>query len=202
MQRSVLSLLRALWQFRSPALLQDLGERRQWLELRKEWLSLNPQAKLHANVVVNGDICAQLRLGPGSAISHGTVVSVAGAAHGRGQIRVGEKTWIGEYNNLRVCDRSNIEVGDDCLISQFCTLVGSNHRIDLPGAVSLHGNASDKLGVVLGNGVWLGAGSSVLPGVRIGDGAVVAAGSVVTRDVAPNSICAGVPARTVGSRTT
>ena len=48
--------------------------------------------------------------------------------------------------------------------------------------------------------VWIGTRATVLPGVRIGRGAVVAAGAVVTRDVAPLDIVAGVPARPVGRR--
>lgn len=47
------------------------------------------------------------------------------------------------------------------------------------------------------NGVWLASRTTVLPGVSIGEGAVVAAGAVVTRDVAPNTLVAGVPARFV-----
>jgi acetyltransferase-like isoleucine patch superfamily enzyme len=49
--------------------------------------------------------------------------------------------------------------------------------------------------IVVGTGAWLGARVTVLPGVTIGDGAVVAAGAVVTRDVAPHTVVAGVPAR-------
>jgi maltose O-acetyltransferase len=48
--------------------------------------------------------------------------------------------------------------------------------------------------------VWIGVRATVLPGVHIGRGAVVAAGAVVTRDVAPLSIVAGVPARVIGRR--
>jgi acetyltransferase-like isoleucine patch superfamily enzyme len=49
----------------------------------------------------------------------------------------------------------------------------------------------------IGDGVWIGSRATVLPGVSIGDGAVVAAGAVVTRDVVPNTLVAGVPARFV-----
>lgn len=53
--------------------------------------------------------------------------------------------------------------------------------------------------VVIENGVWIGARCTILPGVRIGAGAVVAAGALVNRDVAPNTLVAGVPARLVKS---
>jgi acetyltransferase-like isoleucine patch superfamily enzyme len=50
---------------------------------------------------------------------------------------------------------------------------------------------------VVGRNVWIGAGATVLQGVTIGDDAVVAAGAVVTRDVPPAVLVAGVPARVV-----
>jgi phosphonate metabolism protein (transferase hexapeptide repeat family) len=49
--------------------------------------------------------------------------------------------------------------------------------------------------VEVGHDVWIGHGAIILPGVKIGDGAVVAAGAVVTKDVAPYAVVAGVPAR-------
>lgn len=54
--------------------------------------------------------------------------------------------------------------------------------------------------VALGHDVWVGHGGVVLPGLSVGTGAVVAAGAVVTRDVAPYAIVAGVPARQVKER--
>ncbi|WP_268918850.1 DapH/DapD/GlmU-related protein [Actinomyces trachealis] len=51
--------------------------------------------------------------------------------------------------------------------------------------------------VRIGRGAWLGANVTVLPGVTIADGAVVGAGSVVTKDVAPNTVVVGTPARPV-----
>ena len=49
----------------------------------------------------------------------------------------------------------------------------------------------------IGNRVWIGSHSTILPGVTVGDGAVVAAGAVVTKDVPPNTVVAGVPAKVV-----
>ena len=51
----------------------------------------------------------------------------------------------------------------------------------------------------VGDKVWIGAGSIILPGVTIGDGAMVAAGSVVTKDVPSRAVVGGNPARVIGS---
>jgi maltose O-acetyltransferase len=51
--------------------------------------------------------------------------------------------------------------------------------------------------VRIGDDVWIGGHATILPGVTIGDGAVVAAGAVVTKDVPPYTVVAGVPARVV-----
>lgn len=54
--------------------------------------------------------------------------------------------------------------------------------------------------VTIGNDVWIGHGAIILPGVQVGDGAVVAAGAVLTKDVAPYQIVAGVPAKVIKPR--
>lgn len=60
----------------------------------------------------------------------------------------------------------------------------------------------DNREVIIGNDVWIGANTVILPGVRIGDGAIIAAGAVVTKDVEPYAIMGGVPAKTIKYRFT
>jgi acetyltransferase-like isoleucine patch superfamily enzyme len=60
--------------------------------------------------------------------------------------------------------------------------------------------ADSKGPITIGNDVWSGFGSIVLPGVTVGDGAILAAGAVVTRDVPPFSIVGGVPAKVISYR--
>lgn len=92
----------------------------------------------------------------------------------------------------RFQDTGGIDIGDGSLVGHGCTLTTLNHGMDPARRADMV-----PAPIVLGRKVWLGAAVTVVPGVTIGDGAVVGAGAVVTRDVAANTIVAGVPARFV-----
>ncbi|MGB5061580.1 MAG: acyltransferase [Candidatus Promineifilaceae bacterium] len=85
-----------------------------------------------------------------------------------------------------------IAIGSQVVLGPQVTLITGAHEI---------GDASCRLGllvpqpIVIGDGAWLGARCTILPGVTIGAGAVVAAGAVVTKDVPPNTLVGGVPAK-------
>lgn len=91
-------------------------------------------------------------------------------------------------------DGAPITIGDDVLLAPKVGLYTSNHALD-PGERAA--GACRALPIAIGDAVWIGASTIVLPGVTIGAGAVVGAGSVVTRDIPPRVVAAGNPARPV-----
>ncbi len=191
----MLDILRALKLLRSPLLRRRLGELRAHEEAI-EALRLKFGAFVHSGVVLHGT--ENLRIGRGAHVSKGTVLATGDPLNGFGTLSIGERTYVGEYNNLRASKEGDVLVGDDCLIAQFCTLVGANH--DTRRGVVMAQVPAIGQGVRISNGVWLGAGVAIMPGVIIGDGAVVGANAVVTKDVPAYEIHGGVPARKIGER--
>ncbi|MET0303797.1 MAG: sugar O-acetyltransferase [Microbacteriaceae bacterium] len=109
-------------------------------------------------------------------------------------ITVGAGTFI-NYG-LTALDVAPITIGADCQIGPSVQLLTPTHPVEPEPR-------RDKLEaakpIVIGDNVWLGGGAIVLPGVTIGENSVIGAGAVVTRDIPPNSVAVGNPARVVRS---
>lgn len=103
-------------------------------------------------------------------------------------IRVGRNVFINHA--CEFMDRGGITIGDDVLIGPKVNLVTINHPLD-PATRRSTWCAP----IVIGQGAWIGAGASVMPGVTLGKNAVVAANAVVTRDVPADTVVGGIPAR-------
>lgn len=89
---------------------------------------------------------------------------------------------------------ATILLGNDVFVGMGTYFICVSHRIG-DSAKRAAENTYDSIKV--GNGAWIGANVTILPGVTIGEGSVIAAGSVVTQDVKPNHLYAGVPAKPV-----
>jgi len=107
---------------------------------------------------------------------------------------------VGEHCSIQlntvVTDPSYVRIGNNVRLSG-CTLFGHDGSVNMLNRA--YGCKLDRVGKIdIRDNVYIGHGATVLPGVTIGPNAIVAAGAVVSRDVAENTIAAGVPARAVG----
>jgi maltose O-acetyltransferase len=95
-------------------------------------------------------------------------------------------------HNLVVLDCAPVIVGDDVFFGPNVVLTAATHPVD--AAVRASGLEFARP-IRIGNGVWIGASVTVLPGVEIGDNTTIGAGSVVTRSIPANCVAVGNPCR-------
>jgi len=115
------------------------------------------------------------------------------------RISIGAGTHIGEYSTIWAGNTTGrVTFGEKALLAPRVTITASNYGI-VRGVPPMD-QAKVEQDIVIGSGTWLGVGVVVLAGVTIGDGAIVAAGAVVTKDVPPDAIVGGVPAKVIGWR--
>ena len=109
-----------------------------------------------------------------------------------GDVVIGDHTRIGLHNTVI----GPVKIGNHVNLAQGITITALNHNFkDADKRIDEQGISTAP--VTIGDDIWIGANAVVLPGVTIGDHSVVAAGAVVTKDVPPRSLVAGVPARII-----
>ena len=113
-------------------------------------------------------------------------------------VEIGEHTFIGKGSEI---DAScSVRIGSHSLIAPGCFITDHSHGIDAGLRIDQQPCTSNP--VVIGDDVWIGANSVLLPGLTVENGAVIGATSVVTKNVRALEIAVGVPARCIGSRET
>ena len=113
-----------------------------------------------------------------------------------GSVELGADTYVGKFTIINSWDR--VTIGPNCLISGNVMIVDADH--DTKKGKLMNELDIKKAPIEIGKNVWIAWGATVLKGVKIGDGAVIGAGSVVTKDIKPYAIAAGVPARIIKMR--
>lgn len=108
----------------------------------------------------------------------------------------GKHVRLGNYVyanfNLTLVDDGNIDIGDNVMFAPNVTVITATHPV-LP-ALREKG-LQFNVDVKICSNVWIGAGAIIMPGITVGENSVVGAGSVVTKDVPPNTVVVGNPAR-------
>ena len=173
-------------------------------------------ARVGSHVILRNP--AQISLGARSYIDN--FVHLEGISeHPQGGIELGEgnyvhnfcvisATYFGYVKTGKDCSfnpgtqifgAGGVEIGDNVLVGGMSAIVGYSHQFDDPDLPIVEQPITAQ-GIRIGSDVWIGAQATIVDGVKIGEGVVVGAGSVVTRDVPPNTIVVGVPARPLRKR--
>jgi maltose O-acetyltransferase len=106
------------------------------------------------------------------------------------QTRIGARTFAN--HGLVILDVARVTIGDDVQIGPYVQLLTAAHPVD---PTSRRAKWESGEPIAIADNVWLGGGVIVCPGVSIATNTVVGAGSVVTRDLPPNVVAIGAPAR-------
>jgi len=129
----------------------------------------------------------------GKKVDEGFVLIPPFYSAGGDEIRVGQNVFINQ--NCTFYDLGGLDIADDVMIGPNVSLITAGHPLEpLQRRAATIGQP-----IVIERNAWIAAGVTIVGGVTVGENSVVAAGSVVTRDVPPNTLVAGNPARVIRS---
>ncbi len=164
------------------------------LSFKKKFTSIKspPRAWGIWNIMVHG---SSIRLGENVVFIGGTgarthLTTIKMGKH-EGSITIGNNVLV--MSGVRVSSASGITIGDDTMLANFCYLTDADWH-DIHDRTEVVGATSP---IVLEKNVWIGDSAIVCKGVRVGENSIVGAGAVVTKDVPPNVVVAGNPAKIV-----
>lgn len=154
-----------------------------------EAVHIDPTAFIAPDADIIAEPHRDVRIGPRA--------SVASRAFLHGPVTLGAETSV-NMDAVIEGGAAGVTIGAGVRIAAGVKIYAFDHGI-APGQ-SIASQPVRSQGILIGDDVWIGAGAGVTDGVRIGDGAVIGMGAVVTRDVPPQAIVGGVPARVLGHR--
>jgi acetyltransferase-like isoleucine patch superfamily enzyme len=135
---------------------------------------------------------AMVKLGRWSWIGHGTKIR----AH-EGTVEIGAKSVLGQ--ECTISSFQHVSIGRECIVADRVMLIDFDHGVvEQERPIRLQGIY--KRDVRVGHNCWIGYGACILRGVTVGDNAIIGTSTVVTKDVAANSVVAGAPARVLRMR--
>ena len=129
----------------------------------------------------------------GSQMDDGFMLIPPFHATGGAGMKLGRNVFVNQ--NCTFYDLGGLEIGDDVMIGPNVSLITSGHPVE----PSRRRDGVIAKPIVIERNVWIGAGATIIGGVTIGENAVVAAAAVVTRDVPPNTLVGGNPAKIIRS---
>jgi acetyltransferase-like isoleucine patch superfamily enzyme len=156
------------------------------------WPSTTSRLVVGAGAQIGDDVRLSLRGGQ-LEIGAGTEIRRFGTYQVGGALRIGAGCVMSTGMQVHCAER--VEVGDMTIIGEYSTIADSRH-LRTAADEPIH-DAVTTAPVSIGRNIWMGAHAVIASGITVGDGAFVAAGAVVTKDVEPGWLVAGVPAKPV-----
>jgi acetyltransferase-like isoleucine patch superfamily enzyme len=179
---------------------QTLGQRIcLWFGYRLATRHRNVQVHPTCKISPEARICprqGKITIGADTQIALGTAL--------QGNVQIGEHSSVQAYTSLIAYGKPDdptgkITIGNGVRIAPYVFIISANHRFENP-EIPIYQQGMAFAPVTIEDDVWIGARVVVVAGVTIGKGSIIGAGAVVTRDIPPYSIAAGVPARVIRSR--
>lgn len=163
------------------------------IEARGGHILLGGKTRVADWAVLSTEYGGEIAIGERCEIHHGALLLSYG-----GRIRLGDDCSVNPYSILY--GHGGLSIGNGVRIAAHTVIIPANHRFDDATQPICKQGLSMK-GITIEDDVWIGAGVRILDGLIIHRGAVIGAGSVVTRDVPPFTVNAGVPSRVIANRT-
>ena len=164
------------------------ANRRRGVDIHKTCL-VSPRARINAR---------------GARLTVGAHSQIAPYAFVQGNVEIGARSSVQAYTIIVGYGNESdpvgkVTIGNDVRIASHCMILGANHRFD-DTTRPIGKQGLIRKDITIEDDVWIAGRVNIVAGVRIGRGSVIAAGAVVTHDVPPYSVVAGVPARVIKKR--
>jgi acetyltransferase-like isoleucine patch superfamily enzyme len=172
--------------------------------MRSYGVKYGPGLRLGSSPVIRRHPSAVIRIGRNALISNELAENPAGISHRTALCAClpGAELVIGDdvgISGAIIYAWKKISIGDRVFIGADAAIYDSDfHPLDPVKRSDLDVESIGMAPVVIESDVWIGARAMVLKGVTVGRGAVVGAGAIVTSDVPPGAIVAGIPAKVIG----
>ena len=135
----------------------------------------------------------------GSTVGFGLDNKIYASGTGNERIEIGDNVFFNSNVMINADIGGRVKIGNNVLIGPNGVIRASNHIFRDPTVIIMN-QGHDPGTIVIEDDVWIGANVVILPNITVGKGSIIGAGSVVTKDVDPYSVVAGVPAKKIADR--
>lgn len=164
----------------------------------KSKISFNASATIEDGCYIQALSKKGVEIGNNFSLGRNSIIECTGVIRNLGeQLIIGDN--VGIAANAFIGVRGKVEIGSNTIFGPNVSIHAENHNFqDINKPIKVQGET--RKGVLIGDDCWIGSKVIILDGVTVGDHAVVAAGALVTTDVPPYSVVAGVPAKVIKMR--